>query len=270
MEKYLKAFSICLLFLALQLATGLFAGGYIALNKMNIGNDGGGNAANHLTIVMILTVILANILCVAVLHKLKLIDWSTIRVNKGMTPKVWAISIVGALGVIFFTNFVGEQCHLNDSLQELLLDMASSWLGVLAIGVLGPICEELVFRTGIMGYLMRNGVSNWIAILFSAFLFGLIHMNAAQIPFAMIMGVVFGMIYVRTGSVVIPIALHILNNMSSALLMHYYGYDIVDKTMADVFGGVYLTATLAFVFGCVGVWLLRLLWVNYNVYSHTK
>ena len=87
-------------------------------------------------------------------------------------------------------------------------------VGLLYVVLIGPIFEELIFRGAIMGTLRRFG--NNFAILFSSILFGFYHMLIMQIPFAFVMGLLFGYVATRW-SLRIAIVLHIIVNGLSCL-----------------------------------------------------
>ena len=88
-------------------------------------------------------------------------------------------------------------------------------LTVVHTAVLPALLEELVFRGFIMQPLRRYG--DWFAIISSAVLFGLVHGNMTQVPFAVIAGLALGYISVVTGSMWMNILLHFLNNLISVL-----------------------------------------------------
>ena len=80
----------------------------------------------------------------------------------------------------------------------------------LYMGVLAPITEELLFRGLIQRTLMPYGKK--LAILGSAFLFGMMHGNILQTPFAFLVGLVLG--YVATEySIAWAMLLHMINNL---------------------------------------------------------
>ena len=49
---------------------------------------------------------------------------------------------------------------------------------------MAPLVEELLFRGAIEGHFLQTGKRPGMAILLSALIFGLIHVNPAQVPFA--------------------------------------------------------------------------------------
>ena len=77
--------------------------------------------------------------------------------------------------------------------------------------LVAPVTEELLFR----GIILRGLLGRfrpWTAVMLSAMLFALMHMNPWQLipPFAL--GVMFGWFYLRTGSVWPGVVGHALNN----------------------------------------------------------
>jgi hypothetical protein len=105
-----------------------------------------------------------------------------------------------------------ELYPLPDNNEELFAALTQSVPGVLALVVVGPLVEELLFRGAIEGGLLRKGYSAKTAILVSAVLFGIIHFNPIQIPFAFLIGLLLGWCYYRTGSVLPGLCYHLVNN----------------------------------------------------------
>ena len=85
-----------------------------------------------------------------------------------------------------------------------------------AVAIVPAFVEEFAFRGIVLGALKRFG--DGFAILVSALLFGLIHRNFAQIPFAFIIGLVLAFAVIKTGSLWTGIIIHFLNNALSLLL----------------------------------------------------
>jgi membrane protease YdiL (CAAX protease family) len=88
-------------------------------------------------------------------------------------------------------------------------------LAVITIVVIAPIIEEIVFRGLLFGALApRLGVL--AAAIVSALLFGLIHGDPVLFPTLAALGFVAALSYAATGNLVVPIALHALNNALGA------------------------------------------------------
>ena len=79
------------------------------------------------------------------------------------------------------------------------------------------IFEELFFRKWILNSSKRYG--NLFAVVFSALLFGLYHMNIPQGIFAFLIGILFGVIAVKTGGIKYTVILHFLNNFYACMQM---------------------------------------------------
>lgn len=92
----------------------------------------------------------------------------------------------------------------------------SSVIFFIVLAVLPAIFEELLCRKAILNLAKRYG--NLFAVVFSAMIFALIHLNMGQAIFAFVMGLIFGVIAVKTNSIKIPVLLHFLNNGYAALM----------------------------------------------------
>ena len=89
-------------------------------------------------------------------------------------------------------------------------------LNIFVVAVLPALLEEMVYRGFILQTLRRYG--DGMAILVSAILFGLMHGNILQIPFAFLLGLVMGFLVVQTGNIWLAVALHFTNNTVAVLL----------------------------------------------------
>ncbi|WP_374446472.1 lysostaphin resistance A-like protein [Epilithonimonas sp.] len=98
--------------------------------------------------------------------------------------------------------------------------------------ILAPILEEILFRGIIMKGMINNGTKPVTAILLSAFIFGVVHFNPWQFAGAMLLGLVLGLVYYKTKSLLMPVLLHAFNNLLSAMLMLYSD----SETFSGLFG----------------------------------
>ena len=99
--------------------------------------------------------------------------------------------------------------------------LQSGWGGILAIAIVGPVLEELLFRGAITKALLQQ-YNPTKAILISALLFGAFHINPAQILPAFLIGILLAWTYYKTGSLIPCIFMHILNNSLSVYLSIKY------------------------------------------------
>lgn len=92
----------------------------------------------------------------------------------------------------------------------------------LLVSFFAPIIEEILFRGIIQKGMINNGVKPRNAIIISALVFGLVHFNPWQFIGAFLLGLVLGVVYFKTKSLLMPILLHFFNNTIAAIMMKYY------------------------------------------------
>lgn len=79
--------------------------------------------------------------------------------------------------------------------------------------IIGPIIEELIFRKILLGKLLEKFSNRPIkAIVYSALIFGIVHLNIIQGVAAFGGGIILGLIYYYTKSIKATMFAHILNN----------------------------------------------------------
>lgn len=149
---------------------------------------------------------------------------------------VLCVSVLMVLGVMNVSNILLEFLDLPNLMQDQFVNMSRNVFGFVAISVLGPVAEELTFRVGIECYFLQRGFSPRKAILVSAAIFGIVHVNPVQVAYAFCLGVVFGWLYYRTGSALPTIIGHILNNCMAALIMAFCDDDVLHKTTVELLG----------------------------------
>ena len=88
------------------------------------------------------------------------------------------------------------------------------WIEILAVVVLAPIVEELVFR-GCIHTRLRRSMKPLTAALISAFIFGIAHGHLISATYAFILGLVLAYLYEKYDSVIVPILFHAAINGSN-------------------------------------------------------
>lgn len=150
------------------------------------------------------------------------------------SSKVLIASVVFILALGLWTNYLSELADLPNSMQETFEMMMRHPLGIIAIVIMAPIVEELLFRGAIEGYLLRKWKHPAGAIVFSSLVFGLVHGNWVQAPFAFVIGLALGWMYYRTGSLLPGILMHFVNN--STAVLGFLITDNPDATMVSEYG----------------------------------
>ena len=152
----------------------------------------------------------------------------------------WTRSLVAIGGCILGTialDLLSELVALPNIMEEQMIGMCREPWGMLAIAIGAPLGEEVMFRWGIMGHMLRRNCSAPMAIVVSAVLFGLLHMNPAQVFFAGAMGIMLGILYWRSGSLLWPFLLHFLNNSVACLQVWLLGDSVKEYSMVASVGG---------------------------------
>ena len=135
-------------------------------------------------------------------------------------PVIWFSVIILAIATGQFLNDLINGLHLNDlftgysEVSEQAFSGQPVGLMILVVGIIGPICEELMFR-GIVFHRLKDWVKPQAAIVISALLFGIYHGNVVQFFYATCMGVMRAIIYDKTGTLWISIVAHIAANLWS-------------------------------------------------------
>ncbi len=115
--------------------------------------------------------------------------------------------------------FFGEYYQYFSKLMEQMTNDKATLI-LLAV-IMAPVFEEIVFRGIIMKGLINKGLKPTTAIIISAVVFGLVHMNPWQFVGAVLLGSVLGLVYYKTKSLLLPILLHAFNNLVSSILIFY-------------------------------------------------
>lgn len=160
-----------------------------------------------------------------------------------MQKRPWAVLIwtaLLALGSIPLSDAFSSLTNVKmpaDALQLLTTLVTHPW-GWIAVGMLVPIAEEMVFRGAILRTLLNlcGHRWRWGAIVLSALLFGLAHGNMAQLLNATLLGCLLGWLYYRSGSIAPGIVFHMVNNSVAVLLVRMMPGS-ADMQLVDLFAG---------------------------------
>jgi len=170
--------------------------------------------------------------------------------SRGLDPVLilWGIVLMLAVGVV-----------LEPLLR--LLPPTPDFYGrgggtVLMAVVLAPVLEEFLCR-GILLDAARARRGAAYGLIFSSCFFAVMHLYPAAVFNAFVLGLLFGVIYIRSNSLYIVVILHAFNN-ALALLLLTLGYG--DRSLREWLGNdaaytvVYAVSVLLFVFAVRMVW----------------
>ena len=129
-------------------------------------------------------------------------------------------------------------------------NFGSFLLGFIVIAVLPGIGEELMFRGVLQNSLHKYSGNKHVAVWVTGFIFAAIHLQFYGLFPRMMLGVLFGYLYVWSGNLWLPIISHIVNNGLAVILAYYAqvsetDLDIDDPTSLPVWLAIAATALLA-------------------------
>ncbi len=167
------------------------------------------------------------------------------------------ITLINAISMLFVDNAVASMS--SDILEAPFMAM------FLLMGILGPLNEELVCR-GIFYQSYKRSGTMLQAMLLSAMLFALMHMNFNQAAYAFVIGMIAVLLVEATGSLWSSVLLHVTINMQPVFLMYMEdGADIQEaeelltNDLLLLVISVYLViaAVTTALAGCVLAWIAK-------------
>lgn len=158
-----------------------------------------------------------------------LIVLMVIRARKGATindylalklppAKTWLMWTGIFLGFSIVLEFAARNIEAleSDFMQGVLDNTSNLPMLILTIGVIGPIFEEVVFRGFIFRGWSETVLGGHGTVILTATIFAFMHFGQYSLPVVLAiipMGLLFGYARMYSGSLWIPIVLHIINNL---------------------------------------------------------
>ena len=93
------------------------------------------------------------------------------------------------------------------------------WISLLSVSIFAPFFEEWLCRGIVLRGLLQKMKPGW-AIAVSALFFAVLHMNPWQAIPAFILGLLFGYVYYKTGSLKLTMLMHCVNNTLAVICSH--------------------------------------------------
>ena len=180
------------------------------------------------------------------------------RYPSKQTLEIFGISLLTMLPLMAFSNSLTELLGVPDNMTDTFGEMSNNAWALWVMAFLGPISEEICFRYGVAGSLLEEIPSSPnVAIIVSALLFGLIHMNPAQMVGATLLGLYFGWLYAKTRSVIPSLVCHVFNNFVAVLMLQTLSKDFCIAGLLPSSNYLYLVVAVSLV-----VALPLLVWLN--------
>lgn len=148
------------------------------------------------------------------MQRLGLTDFGRISLGRATGMAVLLVAAAMVFNYIYATHVIpgiGMQEEMAKILASIPRTPVNIAAGFFAIAIAAPLVEELLFR-GFLQNALAKYLPIWGAIVLSSFLFALVHLQLYAIPGLMSLGIAFGYLYHRTGSLRTNIMLHMANN----------------------------------------------------------
>ena len=123
----------------------------------------------------------------------------------------------------------------------------------LKVAVVAPVVEELIFR-GLIFNGFRKNYNGFVAVLMSALLFSLFHLNPWQMPATFVLGLLLGWLMLRTNNILVAILGHSINNSLVLLAvtyqeqLHEHSIYLLEKPKLLAFSGFVMGLSLILIY----------------------
>jgi membrane protease YdiL (CAAX protease family) len=149
--------------------------------------------------------------------------WRRIRM-RGIWPRIVMLFFLSlGVGILWAVVWYALKFTFPDPDDVYVLLFANNtwWMTVLTvfvISVVGPLCEETLFR-GVIFAGLRGHLNRWLAIGISAVIFSGMHLDLYNFVPHFVFGVMLACLYERYQSLYPAVALHSLNNVAVVMIM---------------------------------------------------
>lgn len=125
-------------------------------------------------------------------------------------------SVANIISDIVSTNFSYFGLENTIDFSESSSSLFTNILYVISTAIVPAFAEEFAFRGILMGTLRKYGDA--FAIITSSVMFGAMHGNIVQIPFAFVLGLIFAYVDCKTNSIIPSVIIHFLNNFYAVII----------------------------------------------------
>ncbi len=145
-----------------------------------------------------------------------------IRLKKTSAANMLISAVLGvvinlALSLLVALTAIDKLSPEHERFMFNILTETGLWVGLIGIGIIIPITEELLFR-GLVFNELRKNIPLLPSILIQALIFGAFHGNLTQFLYTFVMGIVLALVYLWSDSLWPPVLVHIFLNSTSILI----------------------------------------------------
>lgn len=180
-----------------------------------------------------------------------------------------AVTVIG-LGIIIseidtITRFILPMpTYVKEMLLESICPKTGIWASYITILIIGPLAEEALCRGIVLrAFLRRYSVAK--AVFASALFFGILHVNIWQSATAILTGIFFAWLFVKTRSLWPCIIGHFFFNLMAILIINISNFSVhgsaIEPTKNALFQPLWFYITGIFLIG-FGIWWLIKIFKN--------
>ncbi len=207
----------------------------------------------YLIVIINQLIILASVLIYCFVKKINIKE--TFRFNNpGLIPilviTLLALPATFAAGMfntimVYLLQFIGDIPSAGIPVPQNLPELLT---GILIIGVMPGVCEEMLHRGLLLRSYERRG--SYKALIIVAIFFGLFHFDITNLLGPILLGLIIGYYVIRTNSIWAGIYAHFLNNTIATIIQFIAKESQPEKLTVS---GIELTSTVIIGLVCLGI-----------------
>ena len=154
-------------------------------------------------------------------------DIRKLKVKSLVLPLLLGITLYAEVSMILGMLPIPETLMNQYSDASGILFGGSLWVTILAVAIVAPITEEIVFRGFILSRLRRS-MPPIVAAIISSVIFGAAHGNWVWAAYAFVLGMILCYVAIKYRSIVASMVLHITFNLLGVIASNFEDLDAPD------------------------------------------
>ncbi len=130
-------------------------------------------------------------------------------------------------------------------------------INILIIALIPAVGEEFLFRGIFQDIFAGLFRSPHLGILFTAILFGIFHMQFYGLVPRIVLGLVYGYLFLWSGTIWLPILAHLINNLVPVIIAHLIGWENINSNFQDYIPGDKYSFVMPLVFSLSLLFVIR-------------
>ena len=178
------------------------------------------------------------------------------------SPLLWLLLVPFTLSFSISIDPLSMWIPMPDVIRQIFANSFQKNLPTfLAAVIIAPVLEEWLLRGIILKGLLKH-YSPHKAIIWSAVIFGVVHLNPWQSIPTFFAGLMIGWIYWRTRSLLLCTFIHAVNNAAAFIFLFVFPDAPFNTTVLNMEGGYYMYAAALFVCVLTGLWIKNIISVS--------